>query len=103
MFIDFLIENWRLLLEALFALVALVLFIVRKKPVTSIYSAIYAYAIQGVNAAEKTSYKGDSKLAFALKITMDLLTTNYPALNVDGYKDIIVQIIEQILTTPQKK
>lgn len=103
MFIDFLKENYRLIIDGIAIIIAIILFIVRKKSLKDISSYIFNYSLLGVLAAEESGLKGKEKLAFAVKVVSDELLKKFPNINVSSYKNLIVCCIEEILTTPQKK
>lgn len=103
----FLIQYWRELLYVLCALVSLVLFIVKKKPVNvvdSITERILLLAPSFIAKAEEVygSGHGSEKLLFVI----DLFKLSFEE---DGLKigdktvKFITSYVEAILSTPQKK
>lgn len=100
---NFIKENWQIITAVITFIVALVVALIRKKPIVDVYSRLYAWCVVAVNIAEKTSYKGSEKLDFALGIVYKFFEDNYPNVKGAQYENAIKVIIEQILTTPQKK
>ncbi len=104
--LEFLVKNWRLILEVVCALVALVLFICRKKPVKVLdtvkecISRLLPYVIK---EAEKTDLKGEDKMVFALQTLYALLKDFGYEEVYNNYRDFAREQIELILSTPQKK
>lgn len=104
--LDFIIQNWRLLLEVFCAIIALVLFICRKKPVKVLdtvkecISRLLPYVIK---EAEKTDLKGEDKMVFALQTLYALLKDFGYEEVYNNYRDFAREQIELILSTPQKK
>ena len=104
--IEFIIENWRLIVEVVCAIIALVLFICRKKPVKVLdtvkecISRLLPYVIK---EAEKTDLKGEDKMVFALQTLYALLKDFGYEEVYNNYRDFAREQIELILSTPQKK
>lgn len=104
--INFLIQNWRLIVEIICAIIALVLFICRKKPVKVLdtvkecISRLLPYVIK---EAEKTDLKGEDKMVFALQTLYALLKDFGYEEVYNNYRDFAREQIELILSTPQKK
>lgn len=107
---DFLIQYWREILYVFCALLSLVLFIVKKKPVKvidTIKETIVRLLPYCINEAEKLQgAPGADKKAFALSILWKLLS-DFVKLSGDElkeiYSDFAAEQVEVILTTPQKK
>lgn len=96
-------QYWQVVLGAILFVVSLIIAIIRKKPFVDIYSHLYACCLAAVNIAEKTAFKGSDKLDFALGIVYKFLEDVFPNVKGSQYEHTIKVIIEQILTTPQKK
>lgn len=103
MILEFIKTYWREILDVIAFVGALVLFIVKKKPVNSIIEVLDHACLLAVQDAEKTTYKGEEKLLYAVSLVYQWLEAKYPKLDVNRYKQIIVNTIEIILSTPQKK
>ena len=104
--INFIKENWRLILEVVTAIVALVLFIVRKKPtkvLDTVKECIVRLLPYVITEAEKTDKKGEDKMVFALQTLYSLLKEFGYEEVYDQYRDFAREQIELILSTPQKK
>ena len=101
--LNFIRENYRLIIDALAIIIAFIILIVRKRPVKAIMSSIYNAAILAVIAAEKTGLKGSDKLDYAISIVREELLKQFPKLDVNRYVSTITYVIESILTCPQKK
>ena len=102
----FILENWQWMVEVIAAIIALVLFIVRKKPVKVLdtvkecISRLLPYVIK---EAEKTDLKGEDKMVFALQTLYALLKDFGYEEVYNNYRDFAREQIELILSTPQKK
>lgn len=97
------IDHWELVLAVVLVITSVVVALLKKKPVSDVASAIYSSCLMAVQEAEKTDYKGDKKLQFAVDLVSTLLHAKWPDLDVSKYISIIVKTIETILSTPQKK
>lgn len=100
---QFIVEYWELLLSAVTLIVSVIVLIVKKRPVTELTTAIYQCCVLAIGEAEKTDYKGDRKLQFAVDLVSTLLKARWPDIDVNKYVNLIVNTIESILSTPQKK
>lgn len=103
--LTFLEAHWELILHIVLLLVSSVLFIIRKKPtqvVDGIVENLFKLCVTAVSVAEKTDYKGSHKLDFAISYVLTQLHNAYPQIDVQLYTKSINQIIEAILSTPQK-
>ena len=104
---QFILENWRLLLEACCVVASLVFCLIRKKPVKVVDTLreIILRLLPGlVNSAEMTDLKGEAKLQYVLNELVKILREL-------GYSDEVIapylryaqDQVEVILSTPQKK
>lgn len=100
---NFISSHYELIISGITLIISVVMFIIRKKPITDIYSQLYAWCIAAVNITEKTNLKGQDKLFYAKDIVFNFIKDKYPKLSADYYNHVISVIIEQILATPQKK
>ena len=101
---DFILSHYEAILSVLTLIISVVVLILRKKPVNSVYQCIYELAISAVKAAEaEPNIKGEVKLDFALDYVISCLKDKYPNLDIARYCAYIEYIIELILSTPQKK
>lgn len=103
MFIKFLLENYRFIIDAIAIFIGIILLIVRKRPVSDILSFIYINSVEAVKAAEDTGLKDQLKLEYAIRLVKEALIKNYPGLGSFQYTKLITTVIEDILTTPKKK
>lgn len=87
----------------IFILDVFILGIRNRQPLMTIYSKIREWLPSVVKAAEETSLKGDAKLSFAVDMIKGYLEKAFPKVNPDKYQRVIVELVEEILTTPQKK
>lgn len=99
----FICAHWETILSILLTIGSVVVFIIRKKPVNGILYELTKVCLTAVNAAELTGLKGLDKLNFAVEIVNKYIITIYPDLDINKYRSTIVSIIENILSTPQKK
>lgn len=100
---QFIIENWRLLLEATLVLISTILFIVRKRPVRvvdSLNEIIVRLLPYCITLAEKAP-KGE-KLSQCLDLLAKLLADMDYELD-ETHKKFAAEQVEAILSTPQKK
>lgn len=102
--INLLITYWKPIVGLLFTITGFIIALLKKRPVTTIVDDIYQYAVKAINEVEKSGILGASqKLAAAVQDVVYMLLKKYPTLDTDNYRQIIVQVIESILSTPQKK
>lgn len=114
--IDFLVKYWRVIFELLMLIASIVLFILKKKPikiVDSLKTLVIAALPDVINRVE--NYKdvfdpsrkltGDEKLRMALSIVQSYLVDEcgLDETELCLYRDWIIEQIEMILSTPQKK
>lgn len=107
-FNDFLINYWKPILCFILALCSIIIAGIRKRPISDILTDIYYYSIKAVNDVEAESkvicdLKGYDKLELAVLNVLNALSKRYPSVKFDRYKKLIASIIEDLLTTPQKK
>lgn len=100
---NFIYSHYEAILSVLTFVISVVILILRKKPVNNILVDINAYIFQGVLLAEKTDLKGNDKLNYAFNYVVDHLLADYPTLDISRYHKVILNGIELILSTPQKK
>lgn len=100
---NFLRENWQVIASVITLIISVVVAIIRKKPVDTIFSAIFKCSLEAVKEAENTGLKGLEKLRYCVGLVEACLKANYPNINPISYYGYIVDVIEDILTTPQKK
>lgn len=106
---QFLIENWRWILEIGFAIIALVFCLIRKKPVGNqldlILKNLYSLLPVLVYDAEQTDFKGQAKKDFVISKCLDYLCKkiDLSPTELDDVKKLISNQIELILSTPRKK
>lgn len=107
--IEFLRDNWKLILEIVVFLASVIFFIVKKKPlriVDGVKSRIVKFLPAIIKFVEKDSKgKGSEKLAEALAMVHILLYEDFDMNEeeVSYYDDFVIERIEDILSTPQKK
>lgn len=100
---DFVLSHYEAILSVVTLIVSIVVFILRKKPVDSIMTAIYLAAVEAINFSEATDLKGVEKLRYCVGMVEASLKRTYPGINPITYYGYIVDVIEGILSTPQKK
>lgn len=104
---------WQVVLGVILFVVSFIIAIIRKKPVSDVLSSIYAFAVSAVIEAEGmkvsadgssfSSLNGKDKLSYAVNAVLSALHQVFPALDVKKYKPLVIDVIEELLTTPQKK
>ena len=101
---NFIINHYEAILSVLTFIISVIILCLRKKPVSGIESIIYQFVGLAIRSAElNPELKGIDKLNFAVNYINQRLEFLYPDLNVDLYRPFIVSVIEDYLTTPQKK
>lgn len=107
--IDFLITYWKEILDVLILIGAVVLYILKKKPVNvldTIKEVIIELLPLAINKAEESGAAGSDKKVLAAQYVFDALKIlgygAYPELK-ETYGKFIDEKIEVILSTPQKK
>lgn len=106
--INFLRSYWREIAWIIGLIVSIVLCCVRKKP-NKVYDAVTEYirdcAPSAINQAEQTEYKGDDKLSYCTGLILNALKVKFALSEKDLYSlvGVIHHVIEDILSTPQKK
>ena len=100
---NFIISHYEAILSVLTLIISVVVFIIRKKPVSDVQSIIYAGCIQAIKLAEAGDKKGKDKLDAAVMYVAQYLNDYYPSLDTGKYLNYIAGVIEVILSTPQKK
>ena len=101
---DFILSHFESILSVLTLIISVVIFIIRKKPVNGLSDLIQMHCSIGVKLAEKQSdLKGKDKLNYAVNYVNGRLLKLYPDLDVDKYRSYIIYVIEDFLSTPQKK
>lgn len=74
-----------------------------RSPLISVSNKLREWLPDAIKMAEATSMKGEEKLAFVVDIIKGYLEKSYPKINPDKYTKVIVDLVEELLTTPQKK
>lgn len=100
---EFIKTNWQLILAALVFILSFILQLIKKKPVNDIQYLIFEWSIEAVKIAESSGKDGFNKLAIAVRYVLSKLKGNFPELNVEAYREGTISIIEDLLSTPQKK
>lgn len=102
--LEFIRDNWKLIVEVVFGIVILLCAIVRKKNITDIFYDIAEFSIKAVKIVEESDVSGaKEKLAYAIRLVNSFLVSKYPEFKLGSYDTVIRRIIEDILSTPQKK
>lgn len=106
---EFIIENWRWILEIVFAVIALIFCLIRKKPIgnqlDSILKNLYSLLPILVYDAEQTDLKGSSKKDYVISKCLDYLykRIDLSPSEMANVKELLSNQIELILSTPRKK
>lgn len=100
---NILINYWPQILAGVIFIASFILQLVGKRPVKDIESYLYKLCTEAVKLAETTDKKGNDKLSFAIGLVFTQLQQVFPKLDVKKYFNVIQKIIEDILSTPQKK
>lgn len=102
-FIYILKTYWPQILAIILFTCSFILQLIKKKPVNDIGYLLQVWSIDAVKLAETSDLKGYSKLTVAVQYVLNKLKGNFPELDSEAYRAAIVEIIEDILSTPQKK
>lgn len=102
------LEHKELVIMAAEAIFALIFFIVKKKPNKVISPYMYEaikWLMAGIKGAEEIIGKGhgEDKKKYALEYVKEMMTKTIPEIDFSQYEKYIVQWLEYILETPQKK
>lgn len=108
MILEFIKTYWREILDVVAFVGALILFIVKKKPVKvvdTIKQNICTWLPGVVCAAENTKLKGEAKMNFAIDLLFNLFASDYLTREEfdNKYLAFSKSQIEAILSTPKKK
>lgn len=110
-----LINYWKLIVSAICMFLSFILLLVKKKPLNDIFSVIVPLIIKGIKYAEECEYKdvwhkSEDKLNTAIAYVMVNLCDYYglersaeSIQRFDRYRPLIKMLIEDVLSTPQKK
>lgn len=108
--LDFIVENWKLILTILMLVIAFILALVRKKPKSDIISYVRSrladflpLAINEVETPGSGEYKKKLVTNLALKLVVDIYGRVLTDDETNFYTSIIENMIEKFLETPQKK
>lgn len=105
--LEFVIENKELIADAVAIVVAIILFIIKKKPV-KVLSTIKELGLRLlpflINDAEKTDLKGEDKKEFVFAhLVQAFVDEGYDPKLIEQERKYWLNEIEVILSTPQKK
>lgn len=103
--ISFVCENWKLIAYCITALVCFISCLVRKKPVKvidSIYQEITDLVIRCIGLFERPGHGAEKKVS-VLGCVQEWLADKHPEVDFQKYLDFASRIIEDILSTPQRK
>ena len=103
---DFLIQNWLTILSIILSLVYLIVFLTKKKVKETEYCSVLLLLPGWIIEAEKCGLSGSEKLTYVFsKAIQELvrLTGKDSKVVMEKYGDSIIQDVEAILSTPQKK
>ncbi len=100
---NILVNYWKLIVYGLLIIISFILLLVRKKPVTDIWSDIFVYACAATIVVENSGVIGPvEKLNQAVAYVCQRLSEKYPNLKPLSYHKEIVKTIEALLATPHK-
>ena len=100
---NWIITNYRFVLEVVILIISVVVFILRKRNYSSVEGDIFSLCIKAVNYIEGTELKGTDKLDAAVMMVINELSKMYPKADCGVYFNFVASVIEKILSTPQKK
>lgn len=115
-FYDFIVENWRLIIDVLSLIIVTILFFIKKKPIkivdsvkTTIISALPGIISKVENYKDvfdpNRKITGEEKLHMAINACYSLMVDDLGINENDlcKYNSWLISTIEDILSTPQKK
>ena len=101
---NFLTDNWQYIVAVFTLVVSVIISLIRKRPVTDVYSAIYQWCLVAIEMAENTDLKGSEKMDYALGFVVQAFKARYGSnTKLPCSLAYIEMQIEQILELPQKK
>ena len=101
---NFISRHYELIISVITLIISVVIFIVRKKPINSVYSRIWSLAVSSIQITEAQCHgSSKDKLSYCLDLIYSALLKEYPNLDITRYEIFIKCAIEIILSTPQKK
>lgn len=112
---EILINYWKPIVCLILVIIAFILLLVKKKPLNDIFSILIPLVIKGIQYAEGCNYddpfhKGDDKLQTAIAYVLvnlcdyyGLQRTSENIEKFERYRPLIKMLIEDVLSTPQKK
>lgn len=102
---EFIIENWKWLLEIAFAIAGILVVVLKRKVKVfdSIKEIILSVLPAYISVAENSFDDGQVKKSFVLSSIQEFLENKFGNIDMDLYIDFIEDSIESILSTPQKK
>ena len=106
--ITFIVAHWRAIADVCAALFCLVVFLCRKKPVKvidTIYQELTKLILTGINEAEEDhgAGNGENKKLQVIELVKTWLSIKHPEVDAKTYLTFASAMIEEILSTPQKK
>lgn len=106
--LDFFKNYWQVVLDAILVIISIILFVKKKKPIEVIdtLKQLMTTWLPGViTSAEKSGLKGQDKLNYCINALYEVFVKDYLSYSdfLKRYRDYLVNQIEAILSTPQKK
>lgn len=105
-FLNFVQQHWEMILSIFLSLLSVLFYILKKRPiwnkVSTIYQAILEKLPVFIQIVEKEGH-GSEKLMTVLGLVKTYLQEAYKFNNFDEIRPWVVNAIESILSTPQKK
>ena len=105
---DWLIENWRFLVEIALMVISIIIVILKKAKVIksdSAYSLVLEKLPSIIQTAENAfgQGNGDKKLSFVLELSFKLYESLTGSMSREEFSLSVSPVIESILSTPKKK
>lgn len=97
-----LINYWPQILAVVLFIASFILHLLKKKPIKDMVSWLFEWCLEAISLAESSGVKGAEKLAVAVQYVLNRLKLNFPGIDLEEYRQGIVEMIEDILKTPQK-
>lgn len=104
--IDFIIQNWQMILAALLMVLTFIISLLKKKPVYNEIDNILLSVVEKIplfiNSVESTSMDGSSKKVVVMETIRNYVKSQFSYVLSDSLLIFFDQYVELVLSTPQK-
>lgn len=103
--VNFLLDNWRMIVEIIILVVSLVVWLIKKKPnineIDNILLKVFEKLPEWINSAE-TLKGAEVKKTLVMESVKKFIKEQFSVILPDSYINMIGCYVESILSTPQK-